>query len=40
MGGIKQKKKQEHEILVFKPFLHEIWLKNMTIWKFFWNSNI
>ena len=23
-GGIKQKKKQEHEILVFKPFLQEI----------------
>ena len=35
--GLKRKK---HEILAFKPLLYEIWLKNMTIRKIFWSSNI
>ena len=35
----KQKKhEKKHEILGFKPLLQEIWLKNLTIRKIFWNS--
>ena len=29
-GGLNRKKKKKHEVLVFKPLLQEIWLKNLT----------
>ena len=35
-GGLNKK----HEILVFKPLLQEIQLKNLTIRKLFWSPNI
>ena len=35
-SGVKQKKhKKNHEILAFKPLLQEIWLKNLTSRKIF-----
>ena len=39
--GVKQKKHiKKRQILDFKPLLQEIQLKNLTIRKIFWSSNI
>ena len=39
--GLNRKKhKKKHDILALKPLLQEIQLKNLTIRKIFWSSNI
>ena len=41
LRGFKQKKhEKKHEILAFKLLLKEMQLKNLTIRKIFWISNI
>ena len=41
LRGIEQKNhEKKHEILAFKSLLEEIRLKNLTIRKIFWSSNI
>ena len=41
LRGVKQRKhKKKPRILAFKPLLHEIQLKNLTIRKIVWSSNI
>ena len=39
-GGLTEKNEKEHEILAFKPLLQEMRLKNLTVRKIFWSSNI
>ena len=41
LKGVKQKNHvKKREIFAFKPLLQEIRLKNLTIRKIFWSSNI